>query len=65
MEEAGVKDKKDVLYIGDTIYDYQTALNAGVDCMMVTWSPRKLDKSIKPKYYLDSYQDLIEVLYGK
>ena len=33
MKELGISDKSDVLYVGDSIFDYQTAENAGIDCI--------------------------------
>ena len=30
-------DKKDVVYVGDSPTDIQTAKNAGIDCVIVTW----------------------------
>ena len=55
-------DKKDVLYIGDNTVDYLTAKGAGVDVMLVTWGPRKLDKNITPTYYIDDYRNFFEVI---
>ena len=36
MQEAGV-DTEDTVMVGDTIYDVQTALNAGTSAIGVTW----------------------------
>ena len=58
MEELGVKNLSKVLYIGDNKLDLLTANNAGVDCALVTWGPRVLDKSLKPKMLISSYEDL-------
>ena len=58
MEELGEKDPSKVLYIGDNKLDLMTADNAGVDCALVTWGPRKLDKDLKPKMFISSYEDL-------
>lgn len=58
--------KKDVLYIGDNTSDYLTCLNSSIDSMIVTWGPRKLDKNIKPTYFIDSFDDFYEVInHGK
>jgi HAD superfamily hydrolase (TIGR01509 family) len=65
MAKAGVTDKREVLYVGDTIYDLQTAENAGISCLLVTWTPRRLPASPKARYYLDSYSHFFEVLDGK
>lgn len=65
MKEAGIGNKSEVLYLGDTIIDLDTAKDANVDCLIVTWVPRSLPKSVQPTYYLDSYYNFFEVLYGK
>ena len=58
MKELGETDLKNVLYIGDNKLDLITANNAGVDGALVTWGPRKLDPSLKPKMFISSYEDL-------
>jgi phosphoglycolate phosphatase-like HAD superfamily hydrolase len=62
MALAGVKDKAEVLYVGDTIYDVETAKNAGVSCLLVTWGVRKISPEAKARYYLDSFQDFFKVV---
>lgn len=57
MEHFGIKDKKDVLYIGDTVFDYKAATNAGVDFGFVSWSPRKLPEGSKIDVLIESYSD--------
>jgi phosphoglycolate phosphatase len=42
MEHFGANPDK-VVYIGDSEVDYQTALNAGVDVIMVSWGFRDED----------------------
>lgn len=58
MEVLDVHDLSKVLYIGDNKMDLVTADNAGVDCALVTWGPRVLDKDLKPKYLISSYEEL-------
>ena len=58
MEELGASDLSKVLYIGDNKLDLITANNAGVDCALVTWGPRVLDKSLTPKMFISSYEEL-------
>lgn len=66
ISDLGPLNKGEVLYVGDTVYDYQTAENAGVDCMLVTWTPRVLPPGLTPKYFLDSWSDFFEVIeHGK
>ena len=56
-------EKSRTLYIGDNKSDYDTARNAGVDCCLVSWGPRKLDPSLTPEFKIKSYLDLKEHLY--
>lgn len=62
MTHFGVSDKSDVLYVGDTVTDFLTAKNAGVDMALVTWTPRDIPDFVKPQYYIDSYQNFMEVI---
>lgn len=57
-----VKDISEVLYIGDNVVDYLSSSAAGVDCCLVTWTPRHIPNDIHPKYFLDSYKDFYEVI---
>lgn len=50
LREVGVR-KEEVLYVGDSGVDMQTALNAGVDAVGVTWG-------FRPKHELASYPSL-------
>ena len=56
--ELGAFDLSKVLYIGDNKSDLDTANNAGVDCALVNWGPRVLDKNLKPKMIISSFEDL-------
>lgn len=62
MSDLGVDNKNAVLYIGDTRYDDETANNAGIPCMLVTWTPRPFPAECKPRYRLDSWKDFFEVV---
>lgn len=55
-------EKKDTLYVGDGLGDYEAAKNAGLDCAMVSWNIRGQLPSITPKYYVSSFQELYEVI---
>lgn len=57
------EDKKHTLYVGDNKSDLDTANNAGVDCCLVSWGPRKLDPNLKPEFKISSYLYLKEHLY--
>lgn len=65
IEHFNVLDKQKVLYIGDNNVDYLTARNAGVDIALVKWGPREIDKSLTPEYWLKSFLDLEDIVYGK
>lgn len=58
MEELGVSGLSEVLYIGDNKIDLVTANNAGVDGALVSWGPRKMDPSLKPKMIISSFEEL-------
>ena len=62
VHELSGENLSKVLYIGDNKLDLDCAKNAGVDCALVTWGPRKLDKNIKPTFFIDSYDDLLRRL---
>lgn len=55
MEHFGITEKSDVVYIGDSKYDYYTAKKAGVDFGLVMWSPRKLEKGSKIDLKIKKY----------
>ena len=58
MKHFGITDKSEVIYIGDTVYDYDTAMNAGVDFGLVDWTPRKLPENAKISVKIHSLSDL-------
>ena len=62
MHELSVSDLSKVLYIGDNKLDVMCANNAHVDSALVTWGPRKIDPSLKPTFFIDSYKDLLRRL---
>ena len=62
MEALNIKNKGDVLYIGDNDIDFFTAENVGVDCLLVTWGPREIKCLDKAKYQAKSYNELKGIL---
>ena len=54
----------DCVYVGDSEVDVQTANNAGLDCIAVTWGYRDLDvlKNNHPKYILDSPEEILQAI---
>lgn len=59
MKDFDVSDKKDVIYIGDGLFDYLTAKNAGVDFGFVSWSPR-YNKEMKIDAKIDDFREIAE-----
>lgn len=64
MEHFSILDKKKVLYVGDNKSDYLTARNAGIDVALVTWGPRKIDRSLTPDYWIDDFKEVEEIVNG-
>ena len=56
---------EEVLFVGDTIYDYRAGKNAGVDTALVSWSLRPFDTSIQPTYWIDDYGRFFELIASK
>ena len=54
----------EVLYIGDSDVDMQTAHNAGIDAVGVSWGfrPRKDLETFSPVAIIDNAEDLLSVL---
>ena len=57
-------DKSDVLYVGDSGVDMQTALHAGIDAVGVTWGfrPRTELELFSPKYIVDNANAILEII---
>lgn len=56
--------KDEVLYVGDSGVDMQTAINAQVDAIGVTWGcrPRSELSRYAPKWIVDDASEIIEIL---
>lgn len=63
LRETGV-EPKDVLYVGDSGVDMQTALNAGVDAVGVSWGfrPRTELEPLHPLAIIDRAEDLLKFI---
>ncbi len=57
-------DKSDIVYVGDTDHDMQTAINAEIDSIGVTWGYRSKAElqAANAKYIADDVQELESVL---
>ncbi|BEG97979.1 HAD family hydrolase [Bacteroides sedimenti] len=57
-------DKKDVLYVGDTGIDMQTALNAGITAAGVTWGFRQRAEleQYSPAYIVNQAEEILELI---
>ena len=57
-------DKKDIVYIGDTEVDIQTADNAGIDCIGVDWGFRDGDylRDLGAKYIVNTPMEVLVIV---
>ena len=60
MKKLGFTDKSRVIYIGDNEIDYQTATNAGIEAILVTWGPREIRRNLPNARYVSSFKELKE-----
>lgn len=58
------KEKETALYVGDSEVDFQTAENAGMDCVLVTWGFRTTEEleAFTPVARIRRPQELLNVL---
>lgn len=63
IQKTGV-GKEDVLYVGDSNVDMQTAHNAGVDAIGVAWGfrPRTELEALQPLAVIDKAEELLDYL---
>ncbi|MCR5467849.1 MAG: HAD-IA family hydrolase [Lachnospiraceae bacterium] len=57
-------EKKDAVYIGDSEVDYKTAINAGLDSIMVTWGFReeKMLRELGAKTFAHNPEDVGKII---
>ncbi|MBR4846249.1 MAG: HAD family hydrolase [Bacteroidaceae bacterium] len=57
--------KEEVIYIGDSGVDMQTALNAGVQSIGVTWGFRPKEELMQhsPTYLVDRAEEMVELIF--
>ena len=63
LKKANVS-REDTLYVGDSGVDMQTAINAGVDAVGVTWGfrPRAELENFQPMGLIDKAEELLEFI---
>lgn len=66
VRELGVR-KEDCIYVGDSEVDIQTAANAGLACVLVSWGFREKEvlKSLGAELIVDTAEELLEALESK
>ena len=66
MKKLNVLNKKDVIFVGDSNYDYQTSVNANISFAYVSFSPRKLPVNAKIDLTINSFNEfLTDIKNGK
>ncbi len=55
------RNREETIFIGDSEVDFETAQNAGMDCMLVTWGYNEKERlaGLKPAYLADSPADIV------
>ena len=51
-----------ILFVGDTIYDYEVAIRSGVHSALAAWSLRRFPNEVKPQVWLEGFDKLTEVV---
>ncbi len=64
LDICGIEDKNEVLYVGDTVVDMQTAKNAQIPAVAVTWGFRSENelKACNPAYLIHKPEELFEIV---
>ena len=64
LTAAEITDKREVLYVGDSGVDMQTAINAGVEGVGVTWGCRSREEleSFNPRAVVDSCEEIVQII---
>lgn len=61
MKQANA-EKSETIYIGDTVYDAQTAHSAGIDFALAVWGAHNWEQ-IKAEYYLKMPSEVLDLLF--
>lgn len=57
--ELSQVDLKEIIYIGDSVYDYECATSANIDFAFAKWGNKR--QNIDAKYILESSMDLLNI----
>ena len=65
LREAGIHCLEEVLYVGDSGVDMQTAANAGIEAVAVTWGCRTREElaSYSPAHIVDRPSQIADILF--
>ena len=61
-DELIIHDNNEILYVGDTNVDIQTARNANIEVLACTWGFRKYDEIKTADYFAYKASDIVEVV---
>jgi pyrophosphatase PpaX len=53
---------QETLYVGDTVFDYDVAKAANVDCALISWSLRRFPASVTPRFWIDNYSNFVKII---
>lgn len=64
MQQTGITDKREVLYVGDSLVDIATAKNAGVDVVAVDWGFQKREElmAAQPNRVVHCCDEILEYM---
>lgn len=66
LAAAEITDRSEVMYVGDSGVDMQTAINAGLDAIGVTWGCRSREEleSFKPMAVVDKAEEIFNLIHN-
>ena len=64
LKKAGVKDLKEAIMVGDTVFDIEGARNVGIDVIAVEYGYGKKEELLTADYYAETVTDLKNLLLG-
>ncbi len=64
LTAASITDKSEVLYVGDSGVDMQTAINAGIEAVGVAWGCRTRQEleSFSPRAVVDTCEEILQIV---